>query len=268
MMHSIVWHAIRRHLAGLLWWSIGIAALVALLAAAYPAVRGNAELGQTFANLPPGVQSMLGLGDGKLLTSPAGYLNSQFFTNFLPLMLLIFAVRMAAWSVAGDEAAGTFELLVANPVSRAQVALARLAALVVLLTVLASVAALTLVVLAPSTGLDEGLSAGRLVAGTLAAMLVALTFAAIAFAIGAATGRRSAALGIAAAIAVAGYVVEGLTQQVTALEALGGGNPWHWLLTGDPLRQGLTWHTWALPLAVTVVLAVVALPRLNRRDLH
>jgi ABC-2 type transport system permease protein len=267
-MRSIVWHAIRRHLAGLLWWSIGIAALAALVAAAYPAVRGNAELDQTFANLPPGVQSLLGLGDGKPLTSPAGYLNSQFFANLLPFMLLIFAVRMAAWSVAGDEAAGTFELLIANPVSRALVALARLAALVVLLTVLASVAALTLIVLAPSTGLDEGLSAGCLVAGTLAAMLVALTFAAIAFAVGAATGRRPAALGIASAVTVAGYVMEGLTQQVTVLRALRGGNPWHWLLAGDPLRHGLTWNTWVLPVAVTITLAVVALPRLNHRDLH
>jgi ABC-2 type transport system permease protein len=193
-MASIVWHAIRRRRAGLLWWSFGIAALAALLAVTYPSVRGNSELDKTFANLPPGVESLLGLGDGNLLTSPAGYLNSQFFANLLPIMLLIFAVGMAAWSVAGDEAAGTFELLVANPVSRARVALARLAALVVLLAVLAAVAALTLIALASTTGLDEGLTGGHLVAATLAATLVALTFAAVAFAIGAATGRRSAAL--------------------------------------------------------------------------
>ncbi|MGA8115582.1 MAG: ABC transporter permease subunit [Actinocatenispora sp.] len=267
-MVGIVWHAIRRRRAGLLWWSVGIAALAALLAVAYPTVRGNSELDKTFANLPPGVESLLGLGGGSLLTSPAGYLNSQFFANLLPILLLIFAAGTAAWSVAGDEAAGTFELLVANPVSRVRVALARFAALVVLLTVLATVAALTLIALAPSTGLDNGLSAGHLVAATLAAALVALTFAAVAFAIGATTGRRSAALGIASGLAVAGYVIEGLAQQVPALRVVRGGNPWHWLLSDDPLRHGLTWHTWALPLVVTIGLVAAAMPFLTRRDLH
>jgi ABC-2 type transport system permease protein len=130
------------------------------------------------------------------------------------------------------------------------------------------VAALTLIALAPTTGLDEGLTGGHLVAATLAATLVALTFAAVAFVIGAATGRRSAALGIASALAVAGYVVEGLTQQVPAFQALRGGNPWHWLLSDDPLRHGLTWHTWALPLVTTIILIAAAMPRLTRRDLH
>jgi len=267
-MASIMWHAIRRRRAGLLWWSIGIAALAALLAVAYPTVRGNSELDKTFANLPPGVESLLGLGDGNLLTSPAGYLNSQFFANLLPIMLLIFAVGTAAWSVAGDEAAGTFELLVANPISRARVALARLTALAVMLSVLAAVAALTLIALAPATGLNKGITGANLLAATLAATLVALTFAAVAFAVGAATGRRSAALAIASAFAVAGYVVEGLTQQVPVFRAVRGGNPWHWLLSDDPLRHGLTWHTWALPLATTIILVAAAMPRLTRRDLH
>ena len=44
-----------------------------------------------------------------------------------------------------------------------------------------------------------------------------MTFAAIAFAVGAATGNRPAAAGAAAALAVAGYVLEGLAQQIPAL---------------------------------------------------
>jgi ABC-2 type transport system permease protein len=267
-MLSIASHAMRRRRAGLVWWSIGVAGLAALLAAAYPTVRGNSELDRTFANLPPGVEALLGLGNGNLLTSPAGYLDSQFFANILPIMLLIFAVGMAAWSIAGDEVAGTFELLLANPVSRVRVALARLGALLTLLAVLAIVSAGTLVALAPATGLDNGLSAGRLVAATLAAALLAMVFAAVAFAVGAATGNRPAALATAAALAVAGYIIEGLAHQVAALRPLRAGNPWHWLLSTDPLRHGLTWQTWVLPLAITVALVAASLPRLARRDLR
>jgi ABC-2 type transport system permease protein len=265
---SVVSQALRRRRTSLLWWSIGLAGLAALLAAAYPTVRGNSELDRTFANLPPGVENLLGLGNGNLLTSPAGYLNSQFFANILPVMLLIFAVGMAAWTIAGDEAAGTLELLVANPISRVRVALARLAALLTLLAVLTAVSAATLIALAPVTGLDKGLTAGRLAAATVAAALLALAFAAVAFAVGAATGRRPAALATASALAVAGYAVEGLAHQVPALRPLRAGNPWHWLLAADPLRHGLTWQAWAPPIALTVLLVAASLPRLAHRDLH
>jgi beta-exotoxin I transport system permease protein len=265
---TIVMHALRRRRASLVWWSMGLAGLGALLAVAYPTVRGNSELDQTFANLPPGVAALLGLGNGNLLTSPTGYLDSQFFANVLPIMLLIFAVGRAAWSVAGDEAAGTFELLVANPISRVRVALARFGALLALLVVLAGISAATLIALAPATGLDEGLSTGRLVAATVAAALLALAFAAVAFAVGAATGNRPAALATASAFAVAGYIIEGLGHQVPALRPLRAGNPWHWLLATDPLRNGLTWQAWAPPIAVTLMLVAACLPILVRRDLH
>ena len=51
---SVGWHAIWRRRAGLLWWSVGLAGTLALLAAAYPTVRDNGELDKTFAGLPPG----------------------------------------------------------------------------------------------------------------------------------------------------------------------------------------------------------------------
>jgi hypothetical protein len=67
---------------------------------------------------------------------------------------------------------------------------------------------------------------------------------------------------------VAGYVLEGLSGQIHALHPVAVVNPWHWLLAGDPLRHGLTWHTWLLPVIASMLLAVIGLPRLTRRDLH
>jgi beta-exotoxin I transport system permease protein len=241
---------------------------VVLLAAAYPTVRDNNELDQTFADLPSGVQTLLGLRGGNALTSPAGYLNSQFFANILPVMFLVFTIGTAAWTIAGDEAAGTLELLLANPVGRARVALARLGALALLLAGLAAVGTLSLVLVARPTGLDRGLPPGRMAAGTIAAALLALTFAALAYAVGAATGSRPAALAVASATAVLGYLIEGLGQQVAALRPVRAGDPWHWLLDADPLRHGLTWQTWALPLGVTAVLTTLGVTALARRDLR
>ena len=242
--------------------------MAALLAVAYPTVRGNSELDKTFANLPPGVEALLGLSGGNPLSSPSGYLNSQFFANILPVMLLVFGIGSGAAAIAGDESAGTLELLLANPISRVRVALARLGALAAMLSALAAVCAIALIVLAPSTGLNRGLSSAHIVAATVAATLTAFTFAGVAFAVGAATGRRGTALALAAGLAVAGYLLEGLAPQVNVLHPTGAVNPWHWLLSADPLRHGLTWHTWLLPLASVTAFTVISMPRLARRDLR
>jgi len=267
-MTGILWHAWLHRRLALLWWSVGVACLAALLAVAYPTVRGNQELDKTFADLPNGVATLLGLGNGNPLTSPAGYLDSQFYANLLPLTLLIFGLGMAAWTVAGDEAAGTFELLVTNPVSRVRVAVLRLVATVILLAALATVSAVVLVALAPATGLDADLPVHRIISASIGALLLATTYSAGAFAIGAATGNRSAALAVASALAVVGYVVEGLAPTVAELRPFRFVNPWHWLLSADPIHNGLTTEAWLPPIVATVTLAVAAIPTLAHRDLR
>jgi ABC-2 type transport system permease protein len=267
-MVPVLTHTLWRRRIGVVWWALAVAGMCALLAIAYPTVRDNNELDKTFANLPPSVEALLGLSGGNLLSSPVGYLDSQFFANILPIMLLVFAVGLAAWSVAGDETAGSLELLLANPISRIRVALARFGALILLMAGLTVVCIAALIALAPLTGLDTGLPAGHVAAGTIACALLALTFAAVAFAVGAATGSRSAALGAASALAVAGYVLEGLAQQVHVLHPIGVVNPWHWLLANDPLRHGLTWRTWIPPVVAVAVMTVLSLPRFARRDIH
>lgn len=124
-MLAVLRQAVWRRRLSTLWWSLSLIAFVALLALAYPTIRGNTALDQTFAGLPPGVLAALGLDAGSALTSPIGYLNSQYFANILPALFLIFAIGLAAWSISGDEAAGTLELLLANPVSRVRLSAER-----------------------------------------------------------------------------------------------------------------------------------------------
>jgi len=267
-MLTVFTHALRRRRTSLIWWAVGVAAMAGLLAVAYPTVRDNNELDKTFANLPSGVEALLGLSGGNTLTSPTGYLNSQFYANILPVMLLVFGIGVAAWTIAGAETAGTLELLLANPISRIRVALARFGAMVALLATLAAACILALVTLGPPYGLTRSLSIAHIVAATVAATLLALTFAVVAFAVGAATGSRPAALGAAAALAVAGYVLQGLAGQVKALRVTQAVNPWHWLIDSDPLRHGLAWHTWLPPVISIAILTALSLPRLARRDLR
>jgi ABC-2 type transport system permease protein len=209
-MLPVLSQAVWRRRLSLLWWSLGLLGLDALLAVAYPTVRDNVELDKTFAGLPPAVQASLGLDAANRLTSPIGYLNSQYFANLLPIVLLVFAIGLAAWSISGDEASGSLELLLANPISRVRVALERAAALILLLGVLTAMGGLGLVVLAPFTGLSEGLGADRILAAASATGLLALVFAFVAYGVGAVTGIRSLATTISATLAVALFVIEAL----------------------------------------------------------
>ncbi|MEO6797068.1 MAG: ABC transporter permease subunit [Candidatus Dormibacter sp.] len=267
-MVAILWQVIRRRRISLVWWCLGLVAFVVILAIAYPTVRDNSELDRTFAGLPPGVQTLLGLSAANTLTSPVGYLNSQYFANVLPLILLVFAIGLGAWAISGDEAAGTLELLLANPVSRIQVAIARAASLGLLLAILTAVAAAALVTLAPATGLNRGLPLERIVAATVACGFLALAFAAVAFAVGAALGKRSIAMASGATLAIAGYVIEGLAAQVKVLQPIRAASPWHWLIDSDPLRHGLLPESWLLPLAVSLILIALSTVLFARRDLR
>ncbi len=251
----------------LLWWSLGLLGVDGLLAVAYPTVRDNHELDRTFAGLPASVQAMLALHSGSTLTSPIGYLDSQFFANVLPVMLLVFAIGVAAWAIAGDEADGTLELLLANPINRTRVAAERALGLLLLVAALVAVTAAGMVLMAAPVGLDRGLPAARMVAAVVATALLALAYAAMAFAVGAATGRRGVAVAVASALAVAQFLIEGLAEQVRSLRPLREVSPWHWLLGGDPLRAGLTWRSGLLPLVTIVVLMAIGTILFRRRDL-
>lgn len=237
MIGQVATQAVWRRRISLLWWSLGLILAVALVAVSYPAVRDNSELDKTFRGLPPSVQAMLGLDPANALTSPVGYLNSQFYANLFPIVLLVFSIGLASWAIAGDEGAGTLELLLANPVSRVRLALERAGFLVFMLALITLVAVVALVLLAPRVDLTNGLSLDHIVAATVATGLMSLVFAAVAFAVGAATGNRSVAVASAAAAALAGFIVEGLGAQVTLLKAAREISPWHWLLQSEPLRS-------------------------------
>ena len=251
----------------LIWWGLGLLATDALLAFAYPTVRDNNELDKTFAGLPPGVQVALGLQAGAI-SAPAGYLNSQYFANILPILLLVFGIGLAAWCIGGDEAAGTLELLLENPVSRARVTIERATALVVELAIATAIAGLGLAALAPVTGLTTGLALDKIMDAAIATGLLALTFAALAFAVGAVTGSRGAAISIAAAVAVGLFMIEGLAEPVKLLRSIREASPWHWLLGTDPIRNGLLWQTWALPVVVSAALILAGSLIFARRDLR
>ncbi|WP_166354953.1 ABC transporter permease [Phytoactinopolyspora limicola] len=262
---TILKQMLRERRRGLIWWSLAVAALATITAASYPAVRDAGEGFEEFMDgLPEGVTQMMGAADG--ITTPSGYLNSQFFSNVFPILLLIYGIGLAAWSIAGAEREGTLEPLLANPVHRWRLAVERFAGVAILVTVVSLVATVVLVALRSPFELDE-LSVSNLAAAGVAALLMALLFTALTFAVGAASGSRGAAIAAGAGLATATYVVYGLSALVDVFENLRWTSPWHWLLQPSPLTDGWTFQAIGAPAVVLVPFVVVGVAVFNRRDL-
>ncbi|NED98402.1 ABC transporter permease subunit [Phytoactinopolyspora alkaliphila] len=256
---------LRERRRGFLWWSLGIAALAVITAASYPAVKDAGRgFDEFMESLPEGVVQMMGAADG--ITTPAGYLNSQFYANVFPIVLLIFGIAAGTWSIAGAEREGTLEPLLANPVPRWRVAVERLAGVTLLLAMLTLIASALLVMLRDPFELSE-LSVGNLAAAGVGVFLLALLFACLAFAVGAATGSKGLAIATGAGLATATYVVFGLSSLVEFFENLRWSSPWYWFLSPSPLTEGWTFQAIGAPLLVLVPVAVIGIAIFHRRDL-
>ncbi|MFS8478666.1 MAG: ABC transporter permease [Micromonosporaceae bacterium] len=245
----------------LLGWAIAVPAVAAMYAAFWPSMR-SPEMMRALEAYPESVLEALNYND---VTSAAGYLSSAVYGLLISLLMAVFAIGAGTRAVAGDEEAGTLDLVLAYPVSRTRLALQRFAALAVAIGIICTVLWLAMVALRGPAQL-EGISVGELAAMTLQLGLFAAAFGALAFAIGAATGRKALTLGISAGVAVLGYLANGVIPQVEGLEWVRNLSPWHWYLGGDPLVNGLQPRGSALLLAVTAVLVAAGVRAFARRD--
>ncbi|MEW2381830.1 ABC transporter permease subunit [Micromonospora sp. NPDC047707] len=246
----------------LLGWSIAIVAVGALYASFWPTMQ-TPEMAKALEAYPEGVLEAFNYSD---LTTAAGYLGSAVYGLLVPLLTVVFAIAAGTRAVAGDEEAGTLDLVLAHPVSRARLALLRFAGVsagVVVVTVLLGLAMVGLRGPAQLTSI----SLGGFAAMTLHLALFGLAFAALAFAVGAATGRRAVALGAGAGVAVLGYLANSVFPQVDGLAWAQEASPFHWYLGGSPLVDGVQPVGALLLLAGTAVLVAAGTAAFTRRDL-
>ena len=252
----------------LVWWCVAFVAFIEVNVVFYPSVKDQSEFDQMMEELPDSLRVLTGVTGDLSITSPVGYLQSQLFAMFFALLLLIFGVGLAANAIAGAEREGRLEYLLAQPVTRLEVALGRWFAIVVLMTVLMVAGFASLAVTNPIVGLDEGIPFVNLLAACIQSLLLALVFTAAGFAVGAATGQKGESLAVASALAAVAFLVNGFGDLVSAVEKVRFLSPWHWFAGSDPLVNGFTLEGTLPALALIVVLVAVGLWRFDRRDLR
>lgn len=265
---SIAGRMISDRRRSLLFWTLGVIFLNLIMAAAYPSIRDTGdEFDAYIESLPEGLQETFGL-TGTSIASPEGYLTSQLYSNMYPIVLLILAIGLAAWAVAGSESDGTLEMTLANPVTRVRVAVERLVGMVLIVVWVMVASTLALVLIAPAVGLDDGLPWWGVWSAGLQSVMFALVIAALSFAVGAVTGSKGLAIAVGSAVAVLGFLLQALSSVAEILQDLRWASPWYWLLRDNPVVTAPNGLNTILPLALAVVFSVVGVAVFRRRDLR
>jgi len=261
LLRSVYLKTLRDHRNGLAGWSIGIALLVITESLIWPSFRDMPHVERLLDQYPDYMKRLFDVG---AMTSGRGFLDAELFTLLLPALFLVFAIGRGARLVAGEEEAGTLDVLLVTPVAARRIVLDKALALVTGVVLLGVV--LYAVTLGCSWAIGMGIGPGDAFEGCLSMVLLGSELGLLALGVGAATGRRQLAIAVPAAAAVAAYVlyVAGLL--------VDGGHPWQHLspmeqaLASGPLGGGLPLDFLWLALGSVVVL-LASLPALDHRDI-
>lgn len=265
MLRTVLLKTVRDQRRALLWWSVGLFAVVLMYAGVYPSIRDNASALNAYLESFPEVFRQAFLGESGDFASPAGYLNTELFGFFGPLLLLLYSVGAGARAIAGEEERQTLDVLLATPVSRTRVITHKFIALILGLVTLSVVLWTSVVVVGPPFDLTPDLV--HLAEATLSCFLLALAFGAIALGVGALTGRRALAIGVSAGLAAATYLFHVLAPSVDAIAWLEYLSPFYYYRDAEPLLNGLNAAHALVLLSITAVAFVGARFAFERRDL-
>jgi ABC-2 type transport system permease protein len=244
---------------------IVIAAACAIIAMCVGVGALFPSLGNTIGklHLPKGVSDLLGGADYSTLS---GWMKSEIVSILGPVIVAGVAITSAAASTAGEEQERITALLLAHPVPRARLLLAKAAAIA---------AALLLLGFATFSGLIAGVAvggggvgAGDIAAQSLHLVFLGFAFGGLALALGASTGERTLASGGAAGVAGAMFLINGFAPVVHAISWLRYFTVFHYYSGHDPLTRGVDVGDLAVLAGLTAALVAVAVVGIRRRDIR
>ena len=239
--------------------ALGLVALTALVGSLYP------SLGDSIADveIPKEIGDFIGGGD---LATIQGWLRAEIMAVYGPVVFAVIAITSATATTAGEEEGHVFALVLAKPVPRRRLLLAKAAAIALLLGAL-SVAVLVGLRIAVAIA-GGGVATAHLAAASLHLLAFGLGVEALALALGAGTGQRGLAAGVAAGITLVMYLVNGIAPVSDATSWLRYLTLFHYYEGGDPIANGIDAAGLAVLLLVTTVLLSVAVVAFERRDLR
>lgn len=261
MYRNVFLKSLRDQRRALIGWTIGLALLVVLEAAIWTGLRDMVSWKDLLAAYPEPMRKLFKLED---FTTGTGFINAELFSVMLPMLFIVYGIGRGAKAIAGEEEAGTLDVLLVTPVTPARLVWQHASAIAVGLAALGM--AQYIVMLGCSVTLGMKLDPADLAGATLAVVLLGMEFGWLALALGAAIGRRGPAIGVASAAAVGSYLLYAAGQMLDSVRSWQPLSPFHQALTGGPLGAGLPARYLWMP-AIAVLVVVLAMPVFDRRDI-
>ena len=241
-------------------YAIGMGLYMLVVIVLYPAFRHSSELNKLASGK---LASLFGVSGP--LTSPAGWVNANAYTNFLPLIMLLLTIGYGAGAIAGQDDDGTLGLLVVLPLARPRILAQKIAAMVAQALALAITVTACVYI---GRGFELALDPGNVATASLAVLVLGLDLGLIALAVGAATGSRGAAIGVATAIAAVSYLVSSLSPVVTWVRPLRFASVFYWAVDNNQLANGVGLASFAVLIGVAILAALAANVAFRRLDVR
>lgn len=238
-------------------FGLALAVIAALDVLTWPSIR---DASQNF-DIPASLQAVLGT-DLSIATG-AGNLSVRFF-SWTIVLLIVFAVTQGVAAVGGEDAAGTLELLLAQPLSRRRLVVEKSAAACLGAGAIVLICFAGFVVTLPMVAID--VTVGDVALGVANMLPITLLFFALSLWLGALLPTRGAATGCVIALATASYVANTLAQGIGGLSGLRYASPFWYYGAGRPLVDGIGWWHAGLLLAVAAVCGALAVVAAERRE--
>lgn len=238
-------------------------ALVAVLIvmmdlAIYPSYRDSLE----DFEMPEAFEAMI--GEAGSITTPAGFLAAEFF-SWIPLLFITVAIIAATGTTAGEEASGTMDLLLAQPISRRRLLAEKAAGIAVPVTlgILVSLPAFAVMKLF----VEFDVTVLRFFEGLIFVVPLVLLFGAMALWAGVTFDNRGAASMTVIGVLVFAYFLHILGATVSSLDDVRKLSPFYWSDASLVLVRGFQWGRAGGVLAVAMLFFVLALWSFERRDI-
>ena len=241
----------------ILGFGVGGGAMGAYVLGLYPAYRSAlADF-----KVPPALKALFGDID---VTTPAGFVSTEFF-SWIPALMVIYAIVQGTGVLAGEESAGTLDLLLACPITRTRLFLEKALATVAGIVAIVALTVVGFLIGYATGGID--ISLGRLLLADV--MLIPLTaaFAGVALAAAALLPTRRHALAALTVLTVASYFVNSLGQVVDQLDPVRTVSLFTYLDATEVLTQGLSWFDAVVLLSIATLSMALAAVLFQRRDI-
>ena len=243
----------------ILGWSLGLTFLGFAMTSFFPSFSGG-QIDGLLETLPPALQGLVGnLQDWRELP---GYLGSQIFDIRLPIFVSILSILLAVGLTVGEEDKGQLRTLIALPISRRKIVIAKWLAMITIgfIASLATVIGVEIGLLVINESVDQMV----LVRLGLFTWLLVASLATIIFAVGLSTGKRGLTTGVAIVLTMGSFLLSTFAEAVDWLEKYEPLSFFHYFPAVDIANGVAEWGNvifYSITLIITLFIALIFFPR-------